>query len=174
MHCKQFLNVKDRRTSTQCNTATFQSKQLTETYRPEDSEKSCSSSNDFDSMSGSCSWTMNNLWSLGDLQHTIFLITIYINRIKFDIINPYRVLLLLDSNLIPMGVRLYQDPYKFIFQYRSNVRIQIEGFWPERCISTIYHAWDTPFWPGTLEIWSEKKHKMNILDNEFKQKNLDY
>ena len=28
-----------------------------------------------------------------------------------------------------------------------------EGFWPEWYISTIYHAWDTPFWLGTLN-WS--------------------
>ena len=30
--------------------------------------------------------------------------------------------------------------------------IQIKGFWPEWCISTIYHAWDTPFWLGTLKM----------------------
>ena len=30
----------------------------------------------------------------------------------------------------------------------------IEGFRPEWCISTIYHAWDTPFWLGTLNIHS--------------------
>ena len=31
---------------------------------------------------------------------------------------------------------------------------KFEGFRPaaEPCISTIYHAWDTPFWSGTLEI----------------------
>ena len=28
----------------------------------------------------------------------------------------------------------------------------IKGFRPEWCISTIYHAWDTPFWSGTLDI----------------------
>ena len=28
----------------------------------------------------------------------------------------------------------------------------IEGFWPEWCISTIYHAWDAPLWLGTLEL----------------------
>ena len=28
----------------------------------------------------------------------------------------------------------------------------IEGFKPEWCITTIYHAWDTPFWSGTLDI----------------------
>ena len=31
---------------------------------------------------------------------------------------------------------------------------EIEGFQPEWCISTIYHAWDTPFWLGTLEMYS--------------------
>ena len=29
---------------------------------------------------------------------------------------------------------------------------KIEGSWPEWCISTIYHAWDTSFWSGTLEM----------------------
>ena len=28
----------------------------------------------------------------------------------------------------------------------------IQGFWSEWCISTMYHAWDTPFWSGTLDI----------------------
>ena len=28
----------------------------------------------------------------------------------------------------------------------------IEGSRPEWCISTVYHAWDTPFWSGTLHI----------------------
>ena len=31
-----------------------------------------------------------------------------------------------------------------------HVPLCIEGFRPEWCISTIYHAWDTPFWSGTL------------------------
>ena len=29
---------------------------------------------------------------------------------------------------------------------------KIMGSRPEWCISTIYHAWDTPFWLGTLEM----------------------
>ena len=29
----------------------------------------------------------------------------------------------------------------------------MEGFQPEWRIFTIYHTWDTPFWPGTLEIY---------------------
>ena len=31
------------------------------------------------------------------------------------------------------------------------IRMHIEGFGPEWCISAIYHALDTPFWLGTLE-----------------------
>ena len=31
------------------------------------------------------------------------------------------------------------------------VHWHIEGFRPEWYISTIYHAWDTPFWSGTLD-----------------------
>ena len=30
--------------------------------------------------------------------------------------------------------------------------MHIEGSRPEWCISAIYHAWDTPFWSGTLDI----------------------
>ena len=30
--------------------------------------------------------------------------------------------------------------------------LNIEGSRPEWCISTIYHAWDTPFWSGTLDM----------------------
>ena len=29
----------------------------------------------------------------------------------------------------------------------------IEGSRPDWCTFTIYHAWDTPFWSGTLDIW---------------------
>ena len=31
-------------------------------------------------------------------------------------------------------------------------QVHIKGSLPEWCISTIYHAWDTPFWSGTLDI----------------------
>ena len=34
---------------------------------------------------------------------------------------------------------------------------QTEGFRPNWCVSTIYHAWDTPFWSGTLEIIQKYK-----------------
>ena len=33
-----------------------------------------------------------------------------------------------------------------------------EGSRPEWCISTTYHAWDTPFWLGTLDIMLEIHH----------------
>ena len=36
--------------------------------------------------------------------------------------------------------------------YVSHKEIHIEGFRPEWCISNIYHASDTPFWPGTLDM----------------------
>ena len=35
---------------------------------------------------------------------------------------------------------------------RMTVYAYIEGSQPERCISIIYHAWDTPFWSGTLSM----------------------
>ena len=31
-------------------------------------------------------------------------------------------------------------------------RLETLGFWSGWCISTIYHAWDTPFWSGSLDI----------------------
>ena len=43
------------------------------------------------------------------------------------------------------------------------------GSWPEWCISTIYHAWDTSFWPRTLKMLSpqywqkESLNRMNIV-----------
>ena len=40
-------------------------------------------------------------------------------------------------------------PFPTVFSY---VRLHIEGSRPEWCISTIYHACDTPFWLGTLEL----------------------
>ena len=33
-----------------------------------------------------------------------------------------------------------------------TTRRAIKGFPPEWCISTIYHAWNTPFWSGILKI----------------------
>ena len=41
---------------------------LTETRSPEESANKWSSSNDLESISGSCSWTMNKRLSFGDLQ----------------------------------------------------------------------------------------------------------
>ena len=32
------------------------------------------------------------------------------------------------------------------------IPLHIKGSRPEWCISTIYHAWETPFWSGTLDI----------------------
>ena len=31
-------------------------------------------------------------------------------------------------------------------------QLHLKGFQPAWCISTIYHAWDTPFWSGTLDM----------------------
>ena len=38
---------------------------------------------------------------------------------------------------------------------------------PELCISTIYHAWDTPFWSGTLDIESVVKSPSTGIYIEF-------
>ena len=35
---------------------------------------------------------------------------------------------------------------------RTPASDHIEGFRPEWCISTIYHAWDTPLWSWTLDM----------------------
>ena len=41
------------------------------------------------------------------------------------------------------------------FQCSKGTRLglHIEGFRPEWCISTTYHAWDTPFWSETLDLY---------------------
>ena len=36
--------------------------------------------------------------------------------------------------------------------YFVIVKENCEGSRPEWCVSTIYHAWDTPFWSGTLDF----------------------
>ena len=41
-----------------------------------------------------------------------------------------------------------------------NKHLHIKGFRPEWCISTIYHAWDTPFWSETLDM-----HACNYAHN---------
>ena len=38
--------------------------------------------------------------------------------------------------------------------------IHIEGFRSKWYISTVYHAWDTPVWPGTLELWNTNNSKL--------------
>ena len=45
--------------------------------------------------------------------------------------------------------------YPVVHLMWSMCQRHIEGFWPEWCISTVYHAWDTPFWPGTLEMFTK-------------------
>ena len=40
----------------------------------------------------------------------------------------------------------------------TNQNPHFEGFLPEWCISTIHHAWDTPFWLETLEFCSTLFH----------------
>ena len=49
--------------------------------------------------------------------------------------------------------------------------IHIEGSRPEWCISTIYHAWDTPFWLGTLDIHHSYRttSKSSSLHNQLSQ-----
>ena len=41
---------------------------------------------------------------------------------------------------------------QFILSFERVFEGNIEGFQPEWCISTIYHALDIPFWSGTLDI----------------------
>ena len=38
------------------------------------------------------------------------------------------------------------------FEFTLTQQDDIEGFQPEWYISTTYHAWDTPFWLGILDI----------------------
>ena len=57
------------------------------------------------------------------------------------------------------SVHMWEVNVKSVFTWISFCRCttaknkqQIEGFWPEWCIWTIYHCRDTPFWLETLEI----------------------
>ena len=50
----------------------------------------------------------------------------------------------------------------FLATLPSKLRLYIEGFRPEWCISTIYRAWDTPFWSGTLDICLQI-HNCNLV-----------
>ena len=73
----------------------------------------------------------------------------------------------LNTHVLPsLTCTLYCTPYRKIYIKEicslSNVLcgFQIKGFLSEWCISTIYHAWDTPFWPGTLKMkFSKRKRK---------------
>ena len=41
-----------------------------------------------------------------------------------------------------------------LLDYYTRKDKRIEGSRPERFISTIYHAWDTPFWSGNLDMFT--------------------
>ena len=64
------------------------------------------------------------------------------------------------SDIVYHGVLTYtvqSDQTKWIKGYTQSRGagvhwVHMEGFQPEWYISTIYHAWDTPFWSGTLDI----------------------
>ena len=45
----------------------------------------------------------------------------------------------------------------------GEVPVQLEGFWPEWCIFTIYHCRDVPFWSGTLNLLSQYTSMYNCL-----------
>ena len=51
--------------------------------------------------------------------------------------------------------------------YYIYIFIYIEGFRPEWCISTIYHALDTPFWSGTLDIYIYTYMKVDLVISTF-------
>ena len=42
----------------------------------------------------------------------------------------------------------------------------IEGFQPEWCISTIYHAWDTPFWPAILDTHISSDENISLTSQQ--------
>ena len=64
----------------------------------------------------------------------------------------------------------------------THTCLHIEGFQPEWCISTIYHAWDTPFWSGTLDIlthththtWTHTHTRMHVCTCKFVLKNTQH
>ena len=44
--------------------------------------------------------------------------------------------------------------YFHSFMLAEKSQAWVSGFWPEWCISTICHAWDTPFWSGSLGVYA--------------------
>ena len=56
-----------------------------------------------------------------------------------------------DTPLLYLTTCLWHDQHMLL--------PHIEGFWPEWWISTIYQAWDTPFWSGILDL----SHLCNCL-----------
>ena len=55
----------------------------------------------------------------------------------------------------------------------ATLYIYIEVFQPEWCISTIYHAWDTPFWSGTLDIQVKERSGKGNTQNVPEQLDLE-
>ena len=47
---------------------------------------------------------------------------------------------------------------------RKVTQQYFRGFWPEWYICTIYHAWDTPFWSGTLNLVHQESVKSTDHD----------
>ena len=58
---------------------------------------------------------------------------------------------------------------KHFFLRQTSCSLDIEGSRPEWCISTIYHAWDTPLWSGTLDIaeWEYEDKNISSADKHF-------
>ena len=69
---------------------------------------------------------------------------------------PYPITISLLFSLLKHKWRLKTQDFVLVLGDKEN----FEGFRPEWCISTTYHAWDTPFWSGTLDFW--RSHEWQI------------
>ena len=93
--------------------------------------------------------TLENKWTTGCLQSTP--LNIYTTQ-KFS------------EELIPVTAKLTKPKYDItilLWGFPSRMAYlynDIEGFQPEWCISTIYHAWDIPFWQETLDLFHLLPH----------------
>ena len=94
-----------------------------------------------------------------------FYVSIYIffQQDVFQFVDSFMYLFIYIYILLKIFVRVacffccYWDVISFQKCMDSAVEnvfssLHIEGSWPEWCISTIYHAWDTPLWSGTLDF----------------------
>ena len=61
---------------------------------------------------------------------------------------------IVESPRVRTQLSLCRNSFVYFFQ---ESWVNVECSWPEWWICTIYHAWDTPFWSGTLDILAQER-----------------